>query len=93
MTVQTSGESRGLDRIRLTAITQRGRFGNGAPPAFFRKKRPNARLWPVKNNPAGKACEIEWVWLFLRTATMKPRTVPGLFSSTRSEQRCEFENA
>jgi hypothetical protein len=33
------------------------------------------------------------VWLFLRTATMKPRTVPGLFSSTRSEQRCEIENA
>ena len=35
MTVQTSDASRGLDRIRLTAITQRGRFGNGAPPAFF----------------------------------------------------------
>ena len=38
MTVQTSGVSRGLDRIRLTAITQRGRFGNGAPPAFLMKK-------------------------------------------------------
>jgi hypothetical protein len=35
MTVQTLGVSRVLDRIRLTAITQRGRFGNGAPPAFF----------------------------------------------------------
>ena len=35
MTVQIPGVSRGLDRIRLTAITQRGRFGNGAPPAFF----------------------------------------------------------
>jgi len=35
MTVQTSGVSRGLDRIRLTAIILRGRFGNGAPPAFF----------------------------------------------------------
>ena len=38
MTVQTCGASRGLDRIRLTAITQRGRFGNGAPPAFSKKE-------------------------------------------------------
>ncbi|MEN9468669.1 MAG: hypothetical protein RL630_402 [Verrucomicrobiota bacterium] len=44
MTVQTCGASRGLDRIRLTAITQRGRFGNGAPPAFLIKKSPLLKL-------------------------------------------------
>lgn len=53
MTVQTSGESRGLDRIRLTAITQRGRFGNGAPPAFFRKK-------PDKCPPVARKKQSRW---------------------------------
>ena len=35
MTVQIRAARCALDRIRLIAITQRGRFGNGAPPAFF----------------------------------------------------------
>ena len=43
MTVQTCGVSRGLDRIRLTAITHRGRFGNGAPPAFLCEQ-PGSRI-------------------------------------------------
>jgi len=54
MIVQISGESRESDRIRLTAITKRERFGNEAFPSIFWGKGgkflKNKISWVVKTS-------------------------------------------
>ena len=80
MTVQTHGRVAGWTIIRLTAITQLGRFGNGRPRPFFKKN--SMRMPPMslpKNHRPGKACEIGLVCFFSSNLDDETQNNPRFF--------------